>query len=213
MRDIAAIAGRYTALPEFFVCYNAETGKADPLSLASVLSHYSWQESKYMTAAARSCYERHMPAAIAAAMAAMGTGTITDGIPQRYIAESYSGAVCSSEVKCRLRIDYIRASDCADAEAVTVAVKYAENQVRRLLGIKSRFKISALPSGMRDAIDLYFEPVFAREESMRTARGRPGVRAFLCAREQRNVVRSGFGDRTSIVANDRAARGGILGGC
>lgn len=97
-----------------------------------------------------------------------------------------------------------------------------ENQVRRLLGIKSRFKISALPSGMRDAIDLYFEPVFAREESMasndaqksiRTARGRPGVRAFLCAREQRNVVRSGFGDRTSIVANDRAARGGILGGC
>ena len=167
MRDIAAIAGRYTALPEFFVCYNAETGKADPLSLASVLSHYSWQESKYMTAAARSCYERHMPAAIAAAMAAMGTGTITDGIPQRYIAESYSGAVCSSEVKCRLRIDYIRASDCADSEAVTVAVKYAENQVRRLLGIKSRFKISALPSGMRDAIDLYFEPVFAREESMR----------------------------------------------
>ena len=167
MRDIAAIAGRYTALPEFFVCYNAETGKADPLSLASVLSHYSWQESKYMTAAGRSCYERHMPAAIAAAMAAMGTGAITDGIPERYIAESYSGAVCSSEVKCRLRIDYIRASDCADAEAVTAAVKYAENQVRRLLGIKSRFKISALPSGMRDAIDRYFEPVFAREDSMR----------------------------------------------
>ena len=175
MHDIAAIAGRYTALPEFFVCYDIESGAADPLSLASVLSHYAWQESKYMTAAGRGCYERHMPAAITAAMTAMGGGATADGSLERYIAESYSGAVCSSEVKCRLRIDYIRACGCADSEAVTAAVKYAENQVRRLLGIKARFKITALPEEMRRAIDRYFAPVIEREESVRRAGKRPAA--------------------------------------
>lgn len=169
MRDIASFAGRYSALPEFFVCYDTETGKPDPLSLASALSHYSWQDSKYMTPAGRGTYERYMPGAILAAMEAWdGAEALSERQgTERYIAESYSGAVCSSEVKCRLRIDYTRAADSEEADAVTAAVKYAENQVRRLLGIKSRFKISSLPEGMREAVDAYFAPVLAREESSR----------------------------------------------
>lgn len=162
MDTVFAYAAGSDMLPEFFVKYDEQSMDVDPYSLVELISCYSWKDSKYITDENRSIYERHMKGAILAACRTYGDGLPfgADKLPEgKYISESYSGAICTSSIKCRLRITYHKCARADEYSYATWTVKYAENQVRRLLGIKARFKLGDLPERITVAIDLYFAPM------------------------------------------------------
>lgn len=164
---VASYAGNAIALPEFFVKYDPVTKKPDPLSLLNMMSHYSWKYSKYINGENRELFEKYMTEALTAAYDACGGELIPeDGRTQmsKYVSEAYSGAVCTSDVKCRIKLTYRKCDGADEYRYATGIIKYAENCTRRLLGIKARFKISELPRRATEAVDGYFAPLF--EEQM-----------------------------------------------
>ena len=88
----------------------------------------------------------------------------------KYVSEAYSGAVCTSDVKCRIKLTYRECDGADEYRYATGIIKYAENCTRRLLGIKARFKISELPHRATEAVDGYFAPLF--EEQMLRCKNR-----------------------------------------
>ncbi len=81
------------------------------------------------------------------------------GSKLRVIRDAYSGALCSYEIKRRIEVDY---SSCTRSPElrfiVTDMVKYAENNVRAMIGVKSRFNTPNLPPPARVHIYNYFAP-------------------------------------------------------
>lgn len=170
MERIAEYAGKYTSFSEFFVKYDPETKLPDPQSYIQLLSRYSWWDSKYLSGENRHIFDKCMQNALTAAYCSEncdGMFDLSHMQTGKYIAESYSGAVCTSEVKCRLRVSYYKCTGSGDYHYATEIVKYAENQVRRLIGVKARFKVQDLPKRISDAIDAYFEPLLEKEDQRR----------------------------------------------
>jgi hypothetical protein len=74
-------------------------------------------------------------------------------------------------VKCRLEIEYTPLSRDEGLRArVTEAVRYTENKLRAIIGIKSRLGIKALPEHYKGIIDAYFAPVINAEKQKKTPR-------------------------------------------
>lgn len=170
MEPIAEYAGKYVSFSEFFVKYDPKTKLPEPQSYIQLLSRYSWWESKYISGDNKHIFDKHMSGALIAAYRAensSGNFDLSHMKTGKYIAESYSGAVCTSEIKCRLRVSYYKCTGSGDYHYATEIVKYAENQIRRLLGIKARFKVPDLPKRISDAVDAYFGPFLEKENQRR----------------------------------------------
>lgn len=60
-------------------------------------------------------------------------------------------------------MSYYKCTGSGDYHYATEIVKYAENQIRRLLGIKARFKVPDLPKRISDAVDAYFGPFLEKK--------------------------------------------------
>ena len=70
----------------------------------------------------------------------------------------YSGALCVSEVKCRIDVAYYSFSrETKYKSQLSQLVKYCENGVRAHLGIKSRLSSSGLSEELKQYADEYFE--------------------------------------------------------
>ena len=160
---VASYAGNAITLPEFFVKYDPVTKKPDPLSLLNMMSRYSWKDSKYINGENRELFEKYMTEALTAAYDACGDELIPEDDRtqmSKYVSEAYSGAVCTSDVKCRIKLTYRKCDGADEYRYAAGIIKYAENCTRRLLGIKARFKISELPRRATEAVDGYFAPLF-----------------------------------------------------
>ncbi len=75
----------------------------------------------------------------------------------RMSRDSYSGALCASDVKRRIDIEYHSYLVGAEFKPLfSSLLKYSENKLRAYLHIKSRLSVSDLPSGMKQHIDRYY---------------------------------------------------------
>jgi hypothetical protein len=88
---------------------------------------------------------------------------------------SYSAfrrSLCGYFNRKRLEIEYHSLSHAASIRAlVTMIVKYAENKLRSMLGVKSRLAIVNLPPECKTAIDAYFDAL--PENNVRKSTPRP----------------------------------------
>jgi hypothetical protein len=77
-------------------------------------------------------------------------------------------------VKRKLEIEYYPIADASGLRTgVTSAVRYTENKIRALLGIRSRLAIKDLPNDYRRIIDYYFDAVTKREEKKKKQENTP----------------------------------------
>jgi hypothetical protein len=145
-------------------------------------SGYDWRQSKYLTDENRPLFEKHIRGAFIAACRELEntqkqTADINNsvkgdllavalrsyGSKLKVIRDAYSGALCSYEIKRRIEVDYSCCTRSPELRfIVTDMVKYAENNVRALLGIKSRFNTPNLPQSARTLIYDYFAPLRAK---------------------------------------------------
>lgn len=74
--------------------------------------------------------------------------------------DAYTGALCSFRNKRKLEVEYCSFSRSHEIRfLVTDLIKYTENRVRAVLGIRSRLTVYALPNSIRAMADVALESV------------------------------------------------------
>ncbi len=157
-------------LKEFYL--DRRTG--DPAAFARVViensSDYDFRNSRYYPDH-RDAYERHIPAAVGAAFeagAAAGTGIFALDRTYRMTRDSYVGAVAASSVKRRIDLEFVSFTRRAETRGtVTAAVKYAENRLRAVLGVKAKLGTDGVSEEDAARIDAYFLPMLPTKEQIR----------------------------------------------
>ena len=83
-------------------------------------------------------------------------------------------ALVTSDVKYRLTIEYRRIAEDTDIRArITAALKYTENKLRALLGVKSRLAVKDINADDCAVIDSYFDDLFKKVKRERMMANRP----------------------------------------
>lgn len=163
---ITGEAARLCRLKEFYV--RAEE-KASPFASAlfEYAPTYDYRSSKYINDENRHLFDKHVREAFVYAFtkaerehqtifAPIGDRAM---IPLKAVRDSYNGALCVYSVKRRIEVSFLSCSRSAELRyAVTDAVKFAENKVRAMLGIRSRFHTPNLALPLKNAIEEYFAP-------------------------------------------------------
>ena len=82
--------------------------------------------------------------------------------------DAFPHSLCTHAVKCKLEIEYVPLSkDETLRNVVTAAVRYTENKLRALIGVKSRLGIKEMFDDVRYLIDGYFDNIFEIERRRR----------------------------------------------
>lgn len=155
-------------LREYYAGYAPGSPSPYASALFACASDYDYRKSRFITPENRELFDRHIKNAFVYAFgkAEKEGKTIFAPIGERATVamniarDAYSGAVCAYNVKRRIEIEYLSCARSPELRfAVTDTVKYAENNVRALLGIRSRFHTPNLAMPLRTAVDGYFAPL------------------------------------------------------
>lgn len=165
-----------TGLKEFYLSDAALFGDSGINALLLYLSEYDWRCGRYAGGENREVYERHMLAAMHRVISELMEGNKLSFSTDSAVTErtAFRNALTSSGIKYRICVEYSSLSENPELRAiVTSAVKYTENKLRSLLGVKSRLSVKTLDDECKKAIDSYFSTVFDRVNQMRREAMRP----------------------------------------
>ena len=161
MTEIKQLAG----FREFFI--KVDEANLDPYysMLMYTSTNYDWTKSKYVTDENREMFRQHITQAFQnTARQHITTDHMTDAKMTR---DAYSGSLCAYNVKRRIDIDYKTFTRSAELRlVVSDMIKYAENKVRAMIGIKGRLSTPNLKDEMIASFDQYFD-------QFRTVRKKP----------------------------------------
>ena len=134
------------------------------------LSDYDWHSTRYAAGENEQIFRNHMLGAMRLVINELCGGvspvsTTEKGLLKR---DAFPHSLCTHAVKCKLEIEYIPLSkDESLRKTVTAAVRYTENKLRALLGVKSRLGIKDMSDAARRIIDRYFDNIFEIERRRR----------------------------------------------
>lgn len=175
------------SLKEFYVGYDSSSPSPYASALLAYASAYHWRNSKFITDDNRHLFETHIRGAFLYAFdkaerehqtifAPLGEKSMT---PARTVRDAFNGALCVYSVKRRIEVNYLACSRSVELRyAVTDVIKFAENQVRSLLGIRSRFHTPGLALPLRQAVEEYFAPLKKAQKKEATPTPPPAYEAL-----------------------------------
>ncbi|MBQ8584073.1 MAG: TerB N-terminal domain-containing protein [Clostridia bacterium] len=176
VRDFLSEAIAAAPLKEFYL---SGASPADPRgtdALLAYLSDYDWRRGRYAGGEYAETYRRHMLGSMGELLDFMlRRGYIgSSGKTETLSRSAFPSSLCTHAVKCRLEIEYTSLS--ADAELrreITAAVRYAENKLRALIGIKSRLAVKGLSPRFSELLDGYFDSLIRKERARRERENLP----------------------------------------
>ena len=154
---------------EFYLSDVNALGVDGTETLVAYLSYYDWRRGRFAGGENAARYREHMQGAMRSVVRELYfAGRITEGAAATIKRDAFAHSLCTHAVKCKLEIEYTRLSGDEQLRLlVTAAVRYTENKLRALFGIKSRLAIKDLPDEYRRLIDRYFDGIFATEAAKR----------------------------------------------
>ena len=160
---------RHCALKEFYVA-GGEDGYLQ--ALLCFASNYDYHKSKFCTRETLPQFDRVIPAVLSAVMTRLSRdGKLFADLrmdDSRLGRFAYNGALCASENRRKLDISYCSFSRSHELRfLVTDIIKYTENRLRAVLGVRSRMTVYALPSEVREAIDTECTALLPKKEPPR----------------------------------------------
>lgn len=131
--------------------------------IAKYCSSYEYKKSKFYPEYA-ALYDKHIPAALEYVMTRYSdSGKLFSGIgltDSHIIKDTFVGAPFANRIRRKLEADFCSFSRTNDLRyTVGDIIKYCENCLRAMLGIKSRFNSIGMHAGVRACIDEYFSTV------------------------------------------------------
>ncbi len=158
-----------SSLKEFWFSDPALMSSEQRSLLLCSLSQYDWRVGKYASSG-KALYERHMLGAMGAVISDLWYGgEMLNSVKQaKSIRRTvFPRSICTHTVKCTLDIEYYSLSDSVLRDKITVAVRYCENKLRALMGVKSRLAVKDMDSYFAYIIDKYFASVYKAESERR----------------------------------------------
>ena len=151
---------------EFYLSDACLMGNKGVEAMIAYLSYYDWRQGRYAGGEGREIYSKHMIGAMSMLLSKLwNNGDIANLARETscITRNAFRNSLCTHSVKCRLDIEYIPISASESIRHyVTAAVKYTENKLRALLGVKSRLAVKDLPEEYKEIIDFYFEDKFKK---------------------------------------------------
>ena len=122
-------------------------------------SEYKYERSAYYQRN-NALFDAHVISAAAYALSKADNTQEVKNKPRKtkISRDIYSGALCVSDVKCRIDVTYYSISrETKYKSQLSQLVKYCENGVRAHLGIKNRLSSTGLDDELKKYVDEYFE--------------------------------------------------------
>ncbi|MFA6948467.1 MAG: TerB N-terminal domain-containing protein [Eubacteriales bacterium] len=158
---IVASAQKISRFREFYTRCDAENPITDLLLTQS--SGYDYHSSRFYTDDTAALFDRHIRGALRAVLDTENTADTVRTQTARYTRDIYNNALCVCGVKRCIDIEFLSLTRSQELKCmVTGAVKYAENNIRRLIKVSSKYKVTGLSNAAISAIDKYFEPYIAQ---------------------------------------------------
>ncbi len=150
---LGKVIGRNASLVEFY----SDNGAA---SLLTFCSNYDYRKSKAITQENREIFDKYMLKALAAVIDATDIkGRLKKATVTR---DAYVGALCAPSVKRKITVEYLSYAKSFEMKyLIGDAMRYTENKIRSLLGIKSRISCGKLPEHIIFAIGGCFRNIRA----------------------------------------------------
>ncbi len=173
IKDFLYSAVSVSSFKEFYLSDIERSGSEGASILLAFLSDYDWRAGKYAGGENKEDYRRHMEGAMRPLLSEIREN-FGKGEPSRIFRDAFPNSLCTHSVKSRLEIEYYPlASEKTLRSSVTAAVRYTENKIRALLGVKSRLGVKDLPDKYRILIDCYFDRIFKEEKRQRQIENTP----------------------------------------
>ena len=151
-----------SSLKEFYVYFEgSDASDSYARLLIKFCSAYDYTKSKFAVGENLKIYEKHILSALSRTIALCSgeNGLLSEaGLESNMITrDAYIGALCASEVKRRLEIEFCSFSRSHELRfLIADIIKYSENKIRAYLGIKSKLSVFGLPKNIKDILDAYF---------------------------------------------------------
>lgn len=162
---------------EFYLADAELLGPAGIASLIAYLSDYDWRCGKYAGGDNKEAYSKHLLGAMGLLLARLlhgGRIFSEAGVLATMDRTAFRGALTTSAVKYHVTAEYRPIAEEPELRAVvTSALKYTENKLRALLGVKSRLAVKDLPDEYKAIIDSYFADLFDKVNRERARASRP----------------------------------------
>lgn len=162
---------------EFYLSDAETLGAEGAASVIAYLSDYDWRSGKFSGGENKEAYERHLTGAMSLLVSRLllGGRILSDEwTPAKMERSAFRSALTTSAVKYRISVEYRPISEEAELRGiVTSALKYTENKLRALMGVKSRLAVKELPPEYRALIDEYFVELFDKVNRERQRANRP----------------------------------------
>jgi hypothetical protein len=157
------------AFKEFYLPDASELCNETAGALVAYLSDYDWRRGKYASGEFKERYEKLMLGAMRRILAFVfdGERAVASTETEKLSRAAFPNSLCTHSVKRDLEIEYYPI--CRHyplRRTVTEAVRYTENKLRALCGVKSRLAVKSLSDEYKRIIDLYFE-IFTEKEKQR----------------------------------------------
>ncbi len=176
IREFLSEAISVAPLKEFYLSGASPTDSRGTDALLAYLSDYDWRRGKYAGGEYAEAYRRYMLGSMGELLDFMlRRGYMgSSGKLETLSRSAFPSSLCTHAVKCRLEIEYTALS--ADSELrreITAAVRYAENKLRALIGIKSRLAVKGLSPRFSEILDGYFDTLIRKERARRERENLP----------------------------------------
>ena len=160
-------------LKEFYVSCDPSGRLLSAQALIDISGAYDFTKSKYATPERIPIMKKYLTEAldyVVKRLSDQGRGLFTIGASRlRVLRTSYTGALCSPSIKKRIDVEYSSYGHSYELKyMVSDILKYSENKLRKLWGIKSRLGIYALPNEIKGYLEEYFDKIFADTRATRS---------------------------------------------
>ena len=156
-----------SSLKEFFISSDASGVVENATLYLQFCSNYDYRKSKVYHSGEREAalYSRHIPGALGEVLRTLrekGKSLCQESVQTVITArDAFVGALCSYRIKRRIEVEYCSFSRShALRFLITDIVRYAENRLRGILGLRSRLSVYGLPDSVRQILDGYFDREF-----------------------------------------------------
>ena len=160
----------HCSLKEFFVPMGGEDGYLS--ALLAFCSNYDYQKSKFYRGESIGLFDKTVRGALHAVTQHLTRDgklfSLAEMDDSRMVRDAFTGALCSFRIKRRIEVEYCSFSRSHELRYfITDVVKYTENRLRSLLGVRSKLSIYALPASIRQLLDEYLDAVLPRRLSVK----------------------------------------------
>ncbi len=170
---------------EFYLGGISSLSEDGTAALLAMISDYQFEKSRYASGEYAEIFRRHLLGAMGEIFRVLfsdGRASIDTASCSTIRREAFSGSLCSHNIKRTLIVEHLSFRAAKGLrEAVTAAVKYAENKLRAFLSIKSRLSVPRMEPLLSETVDRYFAELFSSAEAERRREERPAYEALYDA--------------------------------